>query len=108
MKAALLTHENDNVATLLEDVSKEHVHLIGTTGRPPVMAVSRIERGHKIACQTIPAASPVIKYGVAIGIAKREIQPGEWVHLHNCRSQVDERSGGFETGAEEGVESKYA
>jgi len=38
---------------------------------------------------------------VVIGIATRRIEPGEWVHLHNCRSQLDERSGSFDvqTGA---------
>jgi altronate dehydratase small subunit len=33
----------------------------------------------------------------------RRIEPGDWVHLHNCRSQLDERSGSFDihTGAPE-------
>ena len=31
------------------------------------------------------------KFGVEIGVAARDIEPGEWVHLHNCRSQYDGR-----------------
>jgi hypothetical protein len=34
----------------------------------------------------------VIKYGVTIGLATRDIDAGEWVHLHNCRSLLDEGS----------------
>ena len=36
-----------------------------------------------------------------IGIANAAIEIGDWVHLHNCRSQVDERSNSLDvdTGA---------
>jgi hypothetical protein len=50
----------------------------------------------------------VVKFGVPIGIATKDILPGEWVHLHNCQSQVDERSSKFEAGTESGSEATYA
>jgi altronate dehydratase small subunit len=34
----------------------------------------------------------VVKYGIPIGRATRDIAPGEWVHLHNCASYLDEKS----------------
>ena len=66
-------HPDDNVATVLEDGGA-------------------VALGHKIAVQPIAAGALVVKFGVPIGVATREIGAGEWVHLHNCRSQVDERS----------------
>ena len=108
MKMALLSHRGDNVATLLEDVSAEPVQLTGVAGLPPVLAIGRIERAHKIAVTSIGPGSPVIKYGVAIAIATAPIEAGEWVHLHNCRSQVDERSSRFAAGVESGSEQRYA
>ena len=42
--------------------------------------------GHKVAVRRIPAGEKVLKYGVSIGSATRDIEPGEHVHLHNMRS----------------------
>jgi hypothetical protein len=108
MPRAFLCHESDNVATMLDDASNESVQPGGACLSLPVQALGAIPQAHKIALRAIPANTPVIKYGVPIGIATRDIQPGEWVHLHNCRSQLDERSSKFEGGSEQNVESKYA
>lgn len=40
--------------------------------------------GHKVALRPIARGEPVIKYGVAIGRATRDIASGEHVHIHNC------------------------
>lgn len=82
----------DNVATLLEDApAGGRVEVLGPA---PCVAEPRepLELGHKIALREIPAGESVVKYGVPIGIATRPIHPGDWVHLHNCASRVDERS----------------
>jgi altronate hydrolase len=42
-----------------------------------------IPGGHKIALRPIPAGGAVRRYGQAIGLAARAIQPGEHVHTHN-------------------------
>src|SRR5438067_673578 len=42
-----------------------------------------IPPGHKIATRAIAAGSPVKRYNQIIGFAKRAVQPGEHVHLHN-------------------------
>jgi len=43
----------------------------------------------------------VVKFGARIGRATRPIAAGEWVHLHNLASDLDERSGSLDlhTGA---------
>lgn len=52
----------------------------------PVVARSDVALGHKIARRVIHRGAPVVKYGVSIGSSTAEIQPGEWVHLHNMKS----------------------
>lgn len=42
--------------------------------------------GHKVALQAISKGGKIIKYGVSIGSALRDIKPGEHVHLHNIQS----------------------
>jgi hypothetical protein len=42
--------------------------------------------GHKVAVCRIAAGEKVLKYGVSIGSATRDIEPGAHVHLHNMRS----------------------
>ena len=74
-------HPADNVAVALEElkIGEENI-------REP------IPRGHKAALQTIPEGEAVIKYGVPIGIATKEIPQGTWVHTHNLRTGLSEKS----------------
>jgi hypothetical protein len=98
---AFQVHESDNVATLLEDVAGGRVMVYGCARGLIVDAVNSIALGHKVALESIAGGAPVIKYGVPIGVAAKAIRAGEWVHLHNCQSAVDERSNhlNVETGA---------
>jgi hypothetical protein len=87
-------HPADGVATLLDDLSvaPAPVVVLNSTGPAELTAAEPIPQGHKIALRDIPAGEPVIKFGVPIGRASRDIHPGEWVHLHNCTSNFDQRS----------------
>jgi hypothetical protein len=80
----------DNVATMLED-GGEFVEVLGQNPHRIELA-EPIALGHKVALRDIRASEPVVKFGVAIGRATREIRAGQWVHLHNCTSHFDERS----------------
>ncbi len=82
----------DNVATMLEDVEGGPVMIYGTDPVRIVDAPAPVALGHKLALVCLGPGDPIVKYGVTIGLATAAIAPGEWVHLHNCRSQVDERS----------------
>lgn len=61
----------DNVAVALEDLSPE------------------IRAGHKIALAGIRAGENIIKYGMPIGRATRDIQAGEHVHTHNMKTNLE-------------------
>jgi len=82
----------DNVATALEDLEPGLVDVMGSTVESQAEAFETISLGHKLSVRTIGAGDTIIKYGVPIGVATVRIPAGHWVHLHNCRSQVDERS----------------
>jgi len=101
MKKAFQINLADNVATMCEDAAAERVQIAGAHTRSAITLIEPAQAGHKIAVRAIAEGKPVVKFGVPIGIATRDIHIGEWVHLHNCRSQVDERSSTLdvETGA---------
>jgi hypothetical protein len=83
----------DNVATLLDDLREPgSLRLLGTGREGEVKATEPIALGHKVALRDIASGQAVVKYGIAIGHATRQIRAGQWVHLHNCASDFDERS----------------
>ena len=45
-----------------------------------------ISIGHKMALMKIKCGEKVIKYGLPIGSATKDIFPGEHVHVHNIKS----------------------
>ncbi len=92
MARAFVIHPGDNVATLLENTPADAVTLTGLEGERSVRAFVPIAQAHKIAISPIAEGSPIIKYGQPIGKATREIRIGDWVHLHNCASNLDARS----------------
>ena len=52
------------------------------TGRL-VTALDAVPFGFKIAVSPMKKGSLVIKYGLPIGVASRDIAPGSLVHIHN-------------------------
>ena len=91
-QAAFQIHAQDNVATALAALRTGNVRLLGDAGMGTVSAAEEIPVGHKIALRDIARGEKIIKYGVPIGCATRDIPAGSWVHLHNMRSLYDERS----------------
>lgn len=79
----------DNVATLLVDTEPGAIAVRGQRQANEISVTQPIRMGHKIALCAIGEGEPVVKYGVTIGVATRPIAPGEWVHLHNCKSRCD-------------------
>lgn len=101
MTTAFQIHAADNVATLLADAATgEAVALRGATV-DTIPATGPVAMGHKIALSAIATGDPIVKFGIPIGRATEAIGVGGWVHLHNCASGFDERSGAFDvvTGA---------
>jgi len=54
-----------------------------------------VPRGHKIATESIARGAAVRKYNQIIGIATRDIGPGDHVHSHNCAMDEFDRDYSF-------------
>lgn len=86
---ALKVHDRDNVATIFADGIQDGtvVTVLDKRGAKQDYTVKgEVPYGHKIALCPIGIGQRIIKYGEEIGIATREIQPGEYVHVHNLDS----------------------
>lgn len=89
MNLALKVHDQDNVATIFAEGIEAGtvVAVLDKRGIKQNYTVKgEVPYGHKIALSPIRTGQHVIKYGEEIGIATRDIQPGEYVHIHNLDS----------------------
>lgn len=46
--------------------------------------------GHKVALDDIKAGDKIVKYGFTIGVASSDIKKGDWVHVHNVKTLLNE------------------
>ena len=79
----LFINPKDNVCTAIAPISN------GTTLQihgEAVVIKQNIPLGFKIAGCNIATNESIMKYGVSIGSATRDIALGELVHLHNMKS----------------------
>lgn len=76
----LAIHDTDNVGVLLADVCKGEKLIIAGT---ETTAKEDIKFGFKIALKDLKKGEYIVKYGCNIGIANRDIEKGELVHIHN-------------------------
>ena len=86
---ALVIHEKDTVANLIGPGSKgSDVECVveGTDDRTTIELLDDIPSNHKFAFADMKADVPVIKYGLPIGKASKDIKRGEYVHVHNIES----------------------
>ena len=83
--------------------------VVNVLGQNPqvIELVELIGLGHKVALKNIRHGEPVVKFGVTIGRATRVIRAGQWVHLHNCASEFDERSQTLELHSGATTDTKY-
>jgi hypothetical protein len=107
MPMAFKIHMADNVATLLSHVEPGDILVQGAGSNEVLQSAESIELGHKVALVDIPSGEKVMKYGVVIGLAFQKISAGAWVHLHNCQSQLDERSGTLDLHTGHPGDTKY-
>jgi galactarate dehydratase len=69
-------HARDNVAIVANDGG-----LAAGTALPSGLVLrDRVPQGHKVALTDLPAGAPVLRYGIAIGYALKDIPAGSWVH----------------------------
>jgi altronate dehydratase small subunit len=85
---AILLNVTDDVATAIVDLpAKESVRVSLEDRCVEVALTEDIQFGHKFALRDITQGEPILKYGLPIGNALADIRAGEWVHVHNCRSE---------------------
>lgn len=79
----ILLHPDDNVLICVRAIEAGDVlPLSGGT----IPAHEGIAIGHKIARMALHAGDKVIKYGAPIGSMTADAAAGDWVHMHNMKS----------------------
>lgn len=79
---AIRIHPSDDVAVALVPIAPGG-EALGVTAREAIPA------GHKMALRDIREGQNVLKYGMPIGRATRDIPRGAWVHTHNLMTNLD-------------------
>jgi galactarate dehydratase len=69
-------NECDNVAIVANDGGLPE----GTVLPGGLALVDRVPQGHKVALVNIAADAPILRYGIPIGYALKDIPAGSWVH----------------------------
>jgi altronate dehydratase small subunit len=86
---ALIINPQDNVANLIGSGRQEEtVSLMveGTGETGTLRLLDDIPANHKFARTDIRAGEAIIKYGLSIGRATKDIRAGQYVHVHNVES----------------------
>ena len=79
---SILLHADDNVVIALQDID------VGDKTTPMNITLQeKVAGGHKIACKYVSQGTAVIRYGQIIGQARKNILPGEHVHVHNVKTK---------------------
>lgn len=74
----LRLHRDDNVL-----IARQVLTLGQTLPEFGLRLKAQVPAGHKIAARRIAAGEPIRKYNAVIGVAARDIEPGDYVHAHN-------------------------
>ncbi|MCA3642586.1 MAG: altronate dehydratase [Methylobacterium sp.] len=74
---SLRLHASDNVVIAVDLLPEGQII-------EAVRVKARIPRGHKLAMKGIAPGEAVLKFGQIIGFASAPIEPGDWIHEHNC------------------------
>jgi hypothetical protein len=79
----ILLHADDNVLVSIAPIAAGDRLTID--GRE-LAAPQAIGVGHKVARHALTPGDKVLKYGAPIGSMTEPAEPGEWVHMHNMKS----------------------
>ncbi len=79
--------EKDNVATVITDELKAGAEVqLEKPENKTVQLQDDISYGHKFAVRKISRGEKIMKYGMPIGKASRDIAQGEHIHTHNVEA----------------------
>lgn len=85
-KGLILVHDTDDAAIALADLHAGESYTVGTQS---VTLLDDIPFGHKVALRDIAKGENIIKYGSPIGRATQDIHPGNHIHTHNLKTNLD-------------------
>lgn len=89
MEKMIQIHPKDNVAVALTDLEAGSQVVLGER---TVTLKENIARGHKMALRFLHPGEDVVKYGVSIGHVTEEVEPGQWLHTHNVKTNLSGES----------------
>ena len=78
---AIKISTSDNVAIAVTPIPKGKTVVIPDNGE--LVVNQEIPLGHKIGLEPIARGGSIIRYGEVICTASKDIQPGDWIHVHN-------------------------
>ena len=79
----ILLHPDDNVLVCIAPIAQgDRLTIDGRN----ITAPRRVAVGHKVARYALKPGDKVLKYGAPIGSMTEPAEPGEWVHMHNMKS----------------------
>ena len=83
----IVINNQDNVATALVQLHKGDQAVYSLNGKDyNIQIIEDIPFGHKICIHDISKDAQIIKYGETIGGATKNIQQGQYIHVHNLES----------------------
>lgn len=86
-KKSIVINKKDNVATALVDLKAGDLLDEEFEGESKKIELKQdVPFGHKISLTRIEKGEPIIKYGEVIGTATELIDEGDYVHIHNVKS----------------------
>jgi len=72
--------EADNVAIVANDGGLPAGTVLADAHAHGLVLKDKVPQGHKVALRDLAAGTPVLRYGIPIGFAAKDIAAGSWVH----------------------------
>lgn len=85
MKDFIVINKEDNVAVALKDLEAGKSFIINDR---EITLIEVIKKGHKFSIKPIDEGENIVKYGLPIGHASCSINSGQWVHVHNIKTNL--------------------
>ncbi|MBD5356136.1 MAG: altronate dehydratase [Bacteroides sp.] len=89
MKRYFRINYADNVAVVLDPEGLKKGETVELDGIPLFKLTEDVPYGHKFALLPVASGEKIIKYGNPIGIAKKDIVRGAWIHSHNLSTGLE-------------------
>ncbi len=85
MKEFIQIHRDDNVAIALVDLKKGYSFSVNDK---EIILIEDVGKGHKISLDHMLKDTNIIKYGMPIGHLLADVKSGQWLHVHNLKTNL--------------------